>query len=70
AYVYDGGVLDEEQLKAVRVQEDELLSWKLVDRAELGSHLPERLGLRVQAALDVLDSGAGAAELEDGLPVA
>uniref|UniRef100_A0AAU2VKF6 NUDIX hydrolase n=1 Tax=Streptomyces sp. NBC_00008 TaxID=2903610 RepID=A0AAU2VKF6_9ACTN len=69
AYVYDGGVLDEEQLKAVRIQEDELLSWKLVGRAELGSHLPAGLGLRVRAALDVLDSGAGAAELEDGLPV-
>lgn len=53
----------------MRIQEDELLSWKLVDRAELGSHLPRGLGLRVKAALDVLDSGAGAAELEDGLPV-
>ncbi|MEU8696119.1 NUDIX hydrolase [Streptomyces sp. NPDC048680] len=69
AYVYDGGVLDEQQLNAVRIQEEELLSWKLVGRAELGSHLPVRLGLRVKAALDVLDSGAGTAELEDGLPV-
>lgn len=69
AYVYDGGVLDERQLVAVRIQEDELLSWKLVDRAELDSHLPAGLGLRVRAALEVLDSGAGAAELEDGLPV-
>ncbi|MEV0783765.1 NUDIX hydrolase [Streptomyces sp. NPDC050423] len=70
AYVYDGGILNEQQLKAVRIQEDELLSWKLVGRAELGSHLPVGLGLRVKAALDVLDSGAGTAELEDGLPVA
>ncbi|MFJ6466738.1 NUDIX domain-containing protein [Streptomyces sp. NPDC091387] len=69
AYVYDGGVLDEQQLNAVRIQEEELLSWKLVGRAELGSHLPVGLGLRVKAALDVLDSGAGTAELEDGLPV-
>ncbi|MFD0026115.1 NUDIX domain-containing protein [Streptomyces sp. NPDC058382] len=69
AYLYDGGVLDEQQLKAVRVQEEELLSWRLVDRAELGSHLPERLHRRVRAALDVLDSGAGTAELEDGRPV-
>lgn len=61
-------MLDERQLASVRIQEDELLSWKLVDRAELGSHLPARLGLRVRAALEVLDSGAGAAELEDGLP--
>lgn len=69
AYVYDGGVLDEQQLSAVRVQEEELLSWKLVGRAELASHLPVGLGRRVKAALDVLDSGAGTAELEDGLPV-
>ncbi|MFF1926207.1 NUDIX domain-containing protein [Streptomyces sp. NPDC058221] len=69
AYVYDGGVLDEQQLKAVRVQEEELLSWKLVDRTELGRYLAERLERRVRAALDVLDSGAGTAELEDGIPV-
>ncbi|WP_405902356.1 NUDIX hydrolase [Streptomyces sp. NBC_00656] len=70
AYVYDGGVLDEEQLKAVHVQEEELLSWKLVEPAELGNHLLGALHSRVQAALDVLESGAGTAELEDGTPVA
>ncbi|MGW6207159.1 NUDIX domain-containing protein [Streptomyces sp. NPDC055089] len=70
AYVYDGGVLDEEQLKAVRVQEEELLSWKLVEPAELGNHLLGALHSRVRAALDVLESGAGTAELEDGTPVA
>ncbi|WP_406456873.1 NUDIX hydrolase [Streptomyces sp. NBC_00876] len=70
AYVYDGGVLDEEQLKAVRLQEEELLSWKLVAPPELGTYLPGGLGRRVGAALGVLESGAGAAELEDGSPVA
>lgn len=69
AYVYDGGVLDEQQLKAVRLQEEELLSWKLVPRSELSGHLPAGHGRRVLAALDVLDSGAGAVELEDGTPV-
>lgn len=68
AYLYDGGVLPDEQFDAIRLQEEELLSWRLVDRADLGSHLPGRLGLRVEAALEVLDSGAGAAELEDGVP--
>ncbi|WP_326700874.1 NUDIX hydrolase [Streptomyces sp. NBC_01754] len=69
AYLYDGGVLSGEQLDAVRLQEEELLSWRLVERAGLGSHLPGRLGLRVEAALRVLDSGAGTVELEDGVPV-
>ncbi|GAA2979597.1 MULTISPECIES: NUDIX domain-containing protein [Streptomyces] len=69
AYLYDGGVLSEEQLGAIRLQEEELLSWRLVDRADLSGHLPGRLGARVAAALEVLDSGAGAVELEDGVPV-
>ncbi|GHA87877.1 MULTISPECIES: NUDIX domain-containing protein [Streptomyces] len=68
AYLFDGGVLSGEQFEAVRLQEEELLSWRLVDRADLGGYLPDRLGRRVLAALEVLDSGAGAAELEDGEP--
>ncbi|MFJ5113280.1 NUDIX domain-containing protein [Streptomyces sp. NPDC088551] len=66
AYLYDGGVLDEERLAAIRIQEEELLSWRLLDRAEIPAFLPGSLGLRVLAALDVLDSGAGAVELENG----
>ncbi|WP_326768939.1 NUDIX hydrolase [Streptomyces sp. NBC_01591] len=69
AYLYDGGVLDEEQLKAIRLQEEELLSWKLVEREEIDRYLLGALALRVRAALDVLESGGGAAELEDGHPV-
>ncbi|MET9663253.1 NUDIX hydrolase [Streptomyces sp. NPDC006510] len=69
AYLYDGGVLDEEQLKAIRLQEEELLSWKLVEREEIDRYLLGALALRVRAALDVLESGDGAAELEDGHPV-
>lgn len=69
AYVYDGGVLAREELDAIRIQEDELLSWRLVDRADLAGHLSDRLGRRIAAALDVLDSGTGAAELEDGVRV-
>lgn len=69
AYVYDGGVLDEEQLKAVRLQEEELLSWKLVEPAEIDRYLLGALRTRVRAALDALESGTGAVELEDGRPV-
>ncbi|MFH8466335.1 NUDIX domain-containing protein [Streptomyces sp. NPDC017991] len=66
AYLYDGGVLTEEQFKSIRLQESELLSWRLVPREELTEHMSGSLGRRVIAALDVLTEGAGTAELENG----
>ncbi|MFE6226855.1 MULTISPECIES: NUDIX hydrolase [unclassified Streptomyces] len=69
AYVYDGGVLSEERFGQIRLQEGELVSWKLIERSEVTAHLPGSLGLRVLAALDVLADGRGTAELENGLPV-
>lgn len=66
AYLYDGGVLGEDELKAIRLQEEELLSWRLVERADLGDYLLGTLGGRVLAALDVLAEGSGTAELENG----
>ncbi|MEU5362022.1 NUDIX hydrolase [Streptomyces sp. NPDC005925] len=69
AYLYDGGVLGEDDLKAIRLQEEELLSWRLVPRDELAGRLPGALGRRVLAALDALDSGADTVEMENGRPV-
>ncbi|WP_395571254.1 NUDIX domain-containing protein [Streptomyces sp. BK79] len=69
AYLYDGGVLSDDDLKAIRLQEEELLSWRLVSRAELGEHLLGSLHGRVLAALDVLADGSGTAELENGVRV-
>ncbi|MEV0320984.1 NUDIX domain-containing protein [Streptomyces sp. NPDC050658] len=69
AYLYDGGVLRDEQLKSIRLQEEELLSWRLVAREELREYLPGELGLRVLAGLAALDAGAGAVELENGVRV-
>ncbi|WP_217139938.1 NUDIX hydrolase [Streptomyces sp. AC627_RSS907] len=69
AYLYDGGVLSEDDLKAIRLQEEELLSWRLVPREELGDHLLGALYGRVMAALDVLADGSGTAELENGVRV-
>ncbi|MFH9586268.1 NUDIX domain-containing protein [Streptomyces luteogriseus] len=69
AYLYDGGVLSEDELKAIRLQEEELLSWRLVAREDLPEYLPGPLGGRVLAALDVLADGSGTAELENGLRV-
>jgi ADP-ribose pyrophosphatase YjhB (NUDIX family) len=66
AYLYDGGVLSEDELKAIRLQEEELLSWRLVPREDLPQYLPGPLGGRVLAALDVLADGSGTAELENG----
>ncbi|MFD3581113.1 NUDIX domain-containing protein [Streptomyces sp. NPDC058683] len=66
AYLYDGGVLSDADLKAIRLQEEELLSWRLVPRVELTTYLAGSLGRRVLAALDVLDESAGTAELENG----
>ncbi|MEU9099749.1 NUDIX hydrolase [Streptomyces sp. NPDC048361] len=42
-YVYDGGVLDDAQLRAIRLQEEELISWRLAHRDELPAHLPSPL---------------------------
>ncbi|KUN22415.1 NUDIX hydrolase [Streptomyces antibioticus] len=66
AYLYDGGVLGEDELKAIRLQEEELLSWRLVPREELDDYLLGFLGGRVRVALDVLAEGGGTAELENG----
>ncbi|MGA6170372.1 NUDIX domain-containing protein [Streptomyces sp. NPDC012600] len=70
AYLYDGGVLTPEQFAAIRLQEEELLSWKPVAPADLGGYLLAPLERRVRAALDVLGSGGSTVELEDGNPVA
>lgn len=70
AYVYDGGVLAEAQFKAIRLQEEELVSWRLVSREGILEHLIGALGYRVLAALDALDAGSGTVELENGLPPA
>ncbi|MFE1287810.1 NUDIX domain-containing protein [Streptomyces sp. NPDC058751] len=66
AYLYDGGVLDDQDLKAIRLQEEELLSWRMVPRADVASHLSGATGRRVLTALDVLAEGSGTAELENG----
>jgi len=66
AYLYDGGVLTPEQLKSVRLQEDELLSWRLVDPEDISELLLEPLGRRVTAALGVLARDGHTAELENG----
>ncbi|MEU6706762.1 NUDIX hydrolase [Streptomyces wuyuanensis] len=69
AYVYDGGVLDDGRFSAIRLQQEELVSWKLVERDEITLYLLGSLGLRVLAALEALTAGTAPVELVDGLPV-
>ncbi|MFJ8018465.1 NUDIX domain-containing protein [Streptomyces sp. NPDC096339] len=66
AYLFDGGVLDEAQLASIELQEEELISWKLVEPAELATYLIGSLGPRTQEACRVLESGEGTVELENG----
>ncbi|MEV6352227.1 NUDIX hydrolase [Streptomyces hydrogenans] len=70
AYLYDGGVLPEERFAEIRLQEEELVSWKLIEPSEVTAYLADSLALRVLAALDVLAGGNGPVELENGLPAA
>jgi ADP-ribose pyrophosphatase YjhB (NUDIX family) len=69
SYLYDGGVLSEERLASIRLQEEELLSWRLVSREEIPELVPGTLGTRLLVALDALESGGATAELENGLRV-
>ncbi|MFF0624281.1 NUDIX domain-containing protein [Streptomyces sp. NPDC004296] len=70
SYLFDGGVLDAARFAAIRLQEEELLSWRLVHWDEAETLMAEDLRLRVRGALDALERGRGPVELEDGLPPA
>ncbi|SEG13638.1 ADP-ribose pyrophosphatase YjhB, NUDIX family [Actinacidiphila yanglinensis] len=67
-YLYDGGLLDEEQFGAIRLQEEELDSWRLVAVDDLEEYLYEGGARRIRAGLAALADGTGPAELVDGTP--
>lgn len=66
SYLYDGGVLTEQQLGAIRLQEEELDSWRLVAEADLPGYLTPGAARRVRAGLAALLAGTGPAELVNG----
>jgi ADP-ribose pyrophosphatase YjhB (NUDIX family) len=68
SFLFDGGVLGDEQLAAIRLQEEELDSWKLVGLDEAARYLHPALLLRVRAGLAALAAGKAPVELVDGLP--
>ncbi|MGX1851892.1 NUDIX domain-containing protein [Streptomyces sp. NPDC055299] len=70
SYLYDGGVLDAGRFAAIRLQQEELLSWRLVHWDEAQTLVNRELALRIGAALKALADGRGPAELEDGVPPA
>lgn len=67
-YLYDGGVLDADRLAAIRLQEEELLSWRLVHWDEAQTLVNREMALRLDVALKALAAGRGPVELEDGVP--
>ncbi|MGW2412647.1 NUDIX domain-containing protein [Streptomyces tubercidicus] len=67
-YLYDGGVLDADRLAAIRLQEEELLSWRLVHWDEAQTLVNREMALRLDVALKSLAAGRGPVELEDGVP--
>jgi 8-oxo-dGTP pyrophosphatase MutT (NUDIX family) len=67
-YLYDGGVLSEQQLAAIRLQEEELDSWKLVPVDDLEDFLYHGAARRIRAGLAALRAGTGPAELVNGRP--
>ena len=67
-YLYDGGVLTERQLDAIRLQEEELDSWRLVPVDELETYLYDNGARRIRAGLAALLAGTGPAELVNGYP--
>ncbi|MEU8781664.1 NUDIX hydrolase [Streptomyces sp. NPDC048637] len=68
SYLYDGGVLEAAQLAAIRLQEEELLSWRMVQWDEAQTLVSHEMALRIDAALKARTAGRGPAELEDGVP--
>lgn len=67
-FVFDGGLLEEEQLEAIELAPEELTSWAFLPPEELFVMMEPRLARRVLAALEARAAGA-TAYLEHGVPV-
>ncbi len=66
-FVFDGGVLTDEQLDAIELPPHELESWAFISPEELFVMTEPRLGRRVTAALGAREAGA-TWYLENGVP--
>ncbi|RST18509.1 NUDIX hydrolase [Streptomyces sp. WAC05374] len=68
-HVFDGGVWDEDQIAAIRPAPGEIDGIEFVEPAELPALMSPGDARRALSALRARISGAGAAFLEDGLPI-
>ncbi len=66
--VFDGGRLSDDQLSRIRLQEDEIASYRFVEIAEAERLLAPILARRVKACLEALKTGE-TLYLEDGMPL-
>jgi 8-oxo-dGTP diphosphatase len=67
-YVFDGGILTDDQLDRIVLPPDELTSWAYIPPEELFVMMSPRLMRRVTAALEARKTGV-TVYLEHGLPV-
>jgi ADP-ribose pyrophosphatase YjhB (NUDIX family) len=67
-YLYDGGVLGDDELAAIKLQAEELDSWRLVAPEDLEQYLYANGARRVRAGLAALAAGIAPVELVDGDP--
>ncbi|MFI5897704.1 NUDIX domain-containing protein [Actinoplanes sp. NPDC051513] len=65
AFVFDGGVLGEEQLASIRLQQGELRAYRMVAQAEAPGLLRDYVARRLVRAMASRDEG-GTAYLHDG----
>ena len=56
-FVFDGGILDATLTNSIRLSLDELERWNYAEPAALDNYLPQRLALRVSAALQARQHG-------------
>lgn len=56
-FVFDGGLLGERTARSIRLQAEELASYRFVPPREIGEWLPPRLIRRVSAAVVAKDDG-------------
>ena len=56
-FIFDGGMLTEDQLDAIALQADELSSYKFVTVDEAADHVRPSLARRLRAAVAALESG-------------
>ncbi|WP_203872244.1 NUDIX domain-containing protein [Planomonospora parontospora] len=65
--LYDGGVLTDAEITAIRLPPEELAGWVFAAPDQLSALLPEHMVRRVTACLSALEAGT-VASLEDGHP--